>query len=218
MRTNKILVGACLALGGVVQASAVSLFTTSNDFLGWSATASQLVVVASPTADLDGATTNGLGNTTTPAAIGAAGGLSVTHVSGTYDNLLSAGEQTNSDFLAALGTAGNLLIDYTTPGGEPASGGYFELRLLINYSGGYLQIDPTTTSTVGSVTTASYDYTLSPGAYSYFQMGVIYNSNYTGGTFSLDNVRTGTPVPEPVSMCVVAVGVVGLLARRRRKA
>lgn len=191
-------------------ASAQTLFTTQEDFTGWSG--ANLTLTAD-TASLDADATNGLGNTTAAGAAGTSGSLSVTHVSGAYNAFTSPGEQDNVAFLAALGSGGELAVDFTTPTDATGTGNYFGLLLHFNYDGTWAQISPTTSSTVGNVTTNVYDYTINVTDYSYFQLGLIYNSNFTEGTFTVDNIRI---VPEPASLALMACGGLSLLRRRGR--
>jgi hypothetical protein len=52
---------------------------------------------------------------------------------------------------------------------------------------------------------------------SYFQLGLIYNSNYNTPTpFTVDNIRAS--IPEPTSVGMIAAGVAGAIGLRRRPA
>jgi hypothetical protein len=172
----------------------ITLFTTQSDFTGWSG--SPNFTVAPTATDLDGSAANGLGNTGGAAT---PGGLSLSWNSGTFDYIFSQGEAGNPAFLSALGTTGTVFIDYTTP--PPGMGNYFQLALVLNYTGAFDQIFPTggAVNLGGGVSEQAISYTLSNPAssYGYFQLGLIYNSNYNTNTpFTVDNIHIpGTPPP-----------------------
>jgi hypothetical protein len=139
----------------------------------------------------------------------------VTQSSGTYNYFYSGGEQGNAAFLAALGSSGTLAIDYTTPANN--GGNYFQLGVVLNYSSNFGQFTGGTPIDDGNgFSTVDVPYTINTaGSYSYFQFGLIFNSNYDSTaptSFTVDNIRL---VPEPASMgCLGALGV--LVLRRRR--
>jgi hypothetical protein len=192
------------------RASAVTLFTTQEDFTGWSGGG---LTLAPSATDLDGNLTNGLGNTGNAGGAGTGGSLSVVWNSGTYQTIDSYGEQGNAAFLAALGDGSGkqIVVDYTQP--PPGTGNYFQLLLHFNYDGGWTQVAPVTSVNNGSYWTNTYDYTVT-GAISYFQFGFIYNSNYNTNTpFTIDNIQV---VPEPAAIVAAAAGALGLIVAARR--
>jgi hypothetical protein len=199
-----------VGLTSATSAPAVTLFTTQEDFTGWSGGGLSLAPSAT---DLDGNLTNGLGNTTNAGGAGTGGSLSVTWNSGAYETIDSYGEQANAAFLAALGdgTGKQIVVDYTVP--PPGTGNYFELRLHFNYDGNWTQVSPVTSVNNGPYWTNTYNYTVT-GAISYFQFGFIYNSNYNTNTpFTIDNIQV---VPEPAAILVAGVGGLGLILTARR--
>ena len=214
------------ALMSVGSAQATELFTTQQDFTGWSG-GTALTAATAATPDSDGATTNGLGNTTAAGSAGTAGALQVTVNSGTYDTVGSNGEAGNSAFLAALAGASPLTSDFTYPAN---AGNYFQLILLLNYNGNYDQIGPTSVSVTPNANgfyTATYKLPAGlPSAPSsgltYFQLGFIMNSNTPAGqTFTIDNVAVpSAPVPEPASLGIFALAGAGIamLGRRSKSA
>jgi hypothetical protein len=140
--------------------------------------------------------------------------------SGAFDYIFSQGEQGNPAFLSALGTTGTVFIDYTTP--PPGTGNYFQLQLVLNYTNAFDQISPVSgpVDLGGGVSEQAISYTLSHPAssYSYFQFGVIYNSNFNTNTpFTIDNIHTPAAVPEPATAGVMAVVGTAMLARRRAR-
>jgi hypothetical protein len=203
-----------------------SLFTTTGDFASGSGS---IIVAPTTSVDYDGSTINGLGNTTAPGGAGTAGSESLTWVSGSYDYAyFSPGEQGNAPFIAALENASTFTFDYQTP--PPGTGSYFQLNLVLNYQGGFDTLSGTTTSLGGGWTQNAINFTseaasliaaqaANGGGFSYFQLGVNYNSNYNtpSSPFSVDNF-TVTPAPEPTTLALIGLGAVGLMAIRRRKA
>ena len=198
---------------------AQSLFTTTNDFVGWSSSS----LTATPTAsvDLDGASVNGLGNTVDPGSAGTPGSLSLVWQSGTYDYIYSPGEQGNALFLSALENASTLTFDYTTP--PAGTGNYFSLGLVLNYQSEFDQLTPaSTTSLGGGVTQATFNFGAEAsklasqqagdgGSFTYFQLGVIYNSNYNTATpFNVDGFAV-TPAPEPGALALFGLCALGFL-------
>jgi len=210
-------------------ALAQSLFTTANDFSGWTADGTTFTVASTSATDLDGATVNGLGNTTAPGATGTGGSASLQWLSGTFDYAAySPGEQGNAAFLAALENASTLTFDYTTP--AAGTGNYFQPGIVLNYENGFDQLFPaSTTSLGGGVTQATINWSSEAatliskqasngGSFSYFQLGVIYNSNYTptGTPFNVDGIEV-TPAPEPGTIALAGLGGASPLWFRRRK-
>jgi subtilisin-like proprotein convertase family protein len=203
----------CAILLPMQRASAQVLFTTTNDF-NWTANGSATFnATPSTTMDSDGSAVNGLGNLIASVEAGLGGALSLQWVSGTYDfAAFSPGEQSNSDFLAALEMTGKLLtFDYTTPTNN--GGSYFLLGIAINCQGRFDQIFPTSTASLGGGwTRATIDWSSEAaliatqqvnngGGFTYFQMGIIWNSDYNPPTpLYVDNIVLRTPPPAPVKL------------------
>lgn len=208
------------------NAPAQSLFTTSNDFVA--SASSQFMVAPTSAVDLDGATINGLGNTNAAGLPGTPGSASLTWVSGSFDYVFfSPGEQGNAPFLAALEGASALTFDFTTP--PAGTGNYFQLGLVVNYQGGFDQLFPASTINLGGgVTQATISFASEAGtiaaaqagnggSFSYFELGVIYNSNFNTSTaFNIDNFQA-VPVPEPSVMALFSLGALGLSGFARRR-
>lgn len=230
----KILLGtvAALGLGIASHAQAQTLFTTVNDFNQWSVGGG--TGGGSTLYDSDGSATNGLGNTTAAGGAGTAGSLSVTlsNPSNTYQfPAFSAGEQGNQAFLSTLdpgavaGTSlaaysGTLDMTYTTPTNN--GGSYYEIGVVLNYDGNFgqfFQSSAVNETIDGQPTTvATIPYTISATSLSYFQLGIIFNSNYAPTTpFYVDNISVPS-VPEPASIGMLGAGMTLLTLRRRRKA
>jgi hypothetical protein len=196
-RRSALFMAAFVTMGsvGATQAKAdINLFTTQDDFAGWSGGGFSV----SPTStDLDGSSINGAANAN-PGSPGTPGGLSLTWQSGTFDYIFSGGLSARPSFLSALGSSGTIYIDYTTP--PPGTGNYFQLGLVLNYSNAFDQTFGGAAVSLGNgVSEQAINYTLShPAAsYGYFQLGLIYNSNYNTNTpFTVDNIHVpGTPPP-----------------------
>jgi hypothetical protein len=206
-----------LALAIVTSAaSAQTLFTTQEDFVGWSG--APAFNVAPTATDLDGSVLSGLASGGGP---GTPGSLQAVWQNGAFDYVFSQGQQGNAAFRTALGTSpsggwtaasGVIAIDYTLP--PPGSGNYFQLGLVLNYDGHFDQtFGGAATALGGGVFEQQIPYTIGATASSsYFQLGFIYNSNYTGTPFFVDNIHL---VPEPVSLGLVSLVSLSLLRRRR---
>jgi hypothetical protein len=207
MRINTVSILCCvlgLAFTGVMASEAraaqgnIPLFTTQEDFTPvFSSTTGPpdelprftLAPVAAP--DLDGAATNGLGNPSGQAgAPGTPGSLSVVWNSGAFNYIFSAGQQGNTALLNRLGQTGQIRFNYTQP--PAGTGNYIDLGVVFNYENGFDQFFGSSTNLGNNVFSAQVNYTLSNPApsYSYFQMGIIYNSNFNTNTpFYIDNIR-----------------------------
>src|ERR1700733_2808538 len=74
-----VLTAAALTASRSAQAQTATLFTTQDDFSGWTASGPSVSVGPSSTYDFDGSTTNGYGNTTNAggAAVMGAGSLQI---------------------------------------------------------------------------------------------------------------------------------------------
>jgi hypothetical protein len=216
-----LFIGAA-AIAAQIGSAQTELFTTTNDFIGGSGS-----IILAPTTgvDYDGSAINGLGNNTAPGGTGIAGSESLTWVSGTYDYAYYANENGNAAFLAALESASTLSYDYTTP--AAGTGNYFQLNLQLNYQGGFDTLSGTTTSLGGGWTQDTINFSTEAahlaaiqasngGGFSYFQVGINYNSNYNlpSSPFSIDNIQV-TTVPEPTSLALLGLGAGVVLFRRR---
>jgi hypothetical protein len=206
-RGGLAVAGACMFfLGGSAKAD-TTLFTTQEDFTGWSG--SQLTLAPSST-DLDANPTNGVGNTTSAGSAGTPGSLAVTWVSGSYDNNeFSPGEQGNAAFRTAIGlpatgassgtVTGTIKMDYTKP--TTGVGTYFQLGMLVNCDNNFGQFFGNETADGGGVFTATIPFTINTSNLTYFQLGLIYNSTYTpSAPFYVDNIRiqdNNNPPPTP---------------------
>jgi hypothetical protein len=218
-------------LFGTNSAFGVTLFTTQEDFSGWppnSGTNMSTLQVGAP--DLDGSTTNGAGNTSNPGGAGTGGSLQTTWVAGAFNYFFSQGEQGNAAFMSAIGgstasigsgISGDIKFDYTKP--PAGSGNYFQLGVVLNYTGNFGQFFGTEVDNGNGTFTATVPYTLNPvGSLTYFQLGLIYNSNYNTNTpFYVDNIRAENVVPEPHSVVLISLAglalVGGIRLRRARR-
>ncbi|HUK81707.1 MAG TPA: proprotein convertase P-domain-containing protein [Verrucomicrobiae bacterium] len=193
------------------SASAQVLFTTTNDFGGWSS-ASGWTNLPSVLQDSDGGFINGIGNNNAAGATGTVGSLQMTWVNGgAYNYPTFAGA--NSNVIAALQQPGKLLTyDYTTP--TNFGGNYFALGFVVNCQGRFDQLFPSSqTSLGGGWTRAVLDWSteaaalvtqqvVNGGGFSYFAIGLIWNSNYnpTNVPFYVDNFVMRNPPPTPTSL------------------
>ena len=203
-------------------ASAAMLFTTQEDFTGWDGGAN-ITATGVNTGSIGSNTTNGLGNTTAAGAAGTDGSLQLVWNSGAYNYIFGPGEQGNAAFLAELGTSaaaqatptnGILTFDHTQP--PPGTGNYFQLGVVLNYNDNFGQFFGSTVDNGNGTFTTTIPYTINAHpALTYFQLGLIYNSNFNTNTpFTVDNIAT---VPEPASAAIVGSGL-SLAALRRRHA
>jgi hypothetical protein len=190
----------------------IPLFTTQQDFTGWSG--GGLVVAPQATPDLDGSSTNALGNTSNAGGVGTPGSLGVADANNAtnFTYFLSQGEQGNAAFISALGTAGSVLVDYT----RPSDGSYFQLGLVLNYDGHFDQTFGSETNNGDGTFTAQIPYLFVPGSVStYLQLGLIFNSD-ANGAFAVDNIRIFSIVPEPTSLVMLGSCLVFIATRRQR--
>lgn len=204
----------------------ISLYTTQQDFTGWNGGSN---VVATPIAtSIDGSSTNGLGNNSSPGGAGTSGGLQVDWTSGNWFAFGGPDSANRANFLAALGStetptgitgaSGTILMDYTKP--ATVSGTYFQVGVHFNYDGGWAvfgtasEVDNGNGTFTGVVPYTINDTTAS-GHFWWWQFGIYYNSDYTpDGTFVIDNIRV-QQVPEPASLALISVGGIALIRRRR---
>jgi hypothetical protein len=188
--------GCFMILGSIARADLTkTVFTTQEDFTGWTGANFIFQPVSSP--DFDGSSTNGIGNTTAPGATGTAGSLGAQWISSNYTTVAQSPEEgTNTAVLAALGTGGLIKYNFSTPDNEASSGGYYAIGILLNYGGATntyyqtfwynggipSQYAPFTNDGSGNITAyTSYTFDptqLTPGS-AYLQFGFIYNSNYS---------------------------------------
>jgi len=103
-----------------------------------------------------------------------------------------------------------ITFDFTQP--PPGTGNYFGLGLVLNYDGNFGQFFGTAIDNGNGTFTATIPYTINAhGPLSYFQLGLIYNSNFdTAAPFTVDNIAV---VPEPA-----AAGGAGVAGRAERPA
>ena len=131
--------------------STVPLWTTEDDFTGWTAegVATSVTPVPSSTYDLDGSTTNGVGNIANAGATGTAGGLEIntgSNVLTTYGGVAEApgnalSSQTFMNAFDPGGTApntvsysGTMYLTYSNPQFAGAAC-YFQFGIQMNYAG-----------------------------------------------------------------------------------
>jgi hypothetical protein len=211
------MMGAVL-FGGAIAHANTELYTTMDDFSQWSNSGS-VTTTGVTTPDSDGSSINGLGNTTAAGGTGTPGSLQVAASSGTYDFFYGPGEQGNAPFLAALGSSGTINVDFQYPTNN--GGNYFSLGLVLNYTSNFGQFSAGTPVSDGNGWyTESIPYTVNTAAsYSYFQLGLIFNSNYdtsAPAVFNVDNINIQS-VPEPATLGSLGAGLTLLTLRRRRR-
>ena len=216
-----------LAIFSPGQAHGQVLFSTQQDFSGWGDNSSGANFVIAPVAtpDSESSNVNGLGNTSSAGGAGTAGSGQVTWMppAGSYGFFYGPGEQGNAGFMSAIDPgsgggnlvsySGTILVDSTTP--PAGSGNYFSLGIVLNYSSNFGQFfgSASATPNASGFYTYTIPYTINAvSGLSYFQPGLIYNSNDTGTPFNIDNIRMA---PEPASLGLVALGALGMIRRRR---
>ena len=217
-----------------------TLFTTYDDFAGWSGS-SGTTAGQSTAWDFDGSTINGLGNNGNAGGAGTAGSLSIQGPpAGNVwtDVAWSPGEAWLPLFMHAVdpgslaaysaesgygpGTtvanSGVLQMTYTFPDNE--GGSYFQLGVAFNYDGNWNAFFGSSVSyaTVNGQDTTTVDipYTINAvsAGITYFSMGIIYNSDYSPVLpFYVDNIQV---IPEPSTAALVGLGALGLAMLRRR--
>jgi autotransporter-associated beta strand protein len=204
-RLATAIAGAGLGLLGAGHAfgQTITLFTTQQDFTGWSVAGPTTTIGPSGVWDFDGSTTNGVGNNTAAGGVGTAGSLAINTGSnalgysslGNSPNLIgntAAMQAIDPGYSAAtpnvLVTASNTMtITYTAPQWANPADVYFELGVNTNYSGGgyippfFQTSNPVNDGTVNGMSTftVTLPYTI--------------NSATTNGTFTLSPfVNAGT--------------------------
>jgi len=192
---------------------AFKLFTTTSDFTGW--TTEPGVSFAGPTnLDLDGppgGQTNGVGNLTSPGAVGPTGALSivVSQISNNFGVVsYSPYEQSNATFVAAMLRAATVSFDYTTP--VQGTGTYFQAGIVVDCQGRFDELFPSTAAVALSngISRATIDWVSESQAlaaqqvantntFTYFRIGVVWNSDYAPGgvPFQVDNFTATTNPP-----------------------
>jgi hypothetical protein len=196
--------GCFVILGSIARADlTTTVFTTQEDFTGWTGANFLFQPVSSP--DFDSSSTNGLGNSTAPGGTGTPGSLGIEWVSGTFTFGFSQQENTNTALIAALGTGGFFKYQFSTPDNEAASGGYYAIGMALNYDnnfwagawydGGIPPQYPPVTNEGSSDVTAYAHYTFNPSAVAtYLQIGFFFNSNYNPvNPFYLDDIQIVRP-------------------------
>ena len=187
-----LAVMATLMVANQASAQGRTLWTTQEDFTvappmsnaGWAqgnAGEQTLTPVATP--DSDGGSTNGVANYTAPGAAGTAGAESVQWGTGTYNFFygpdLSA--NTSTPLRNYMGTQGIIKFDYTIP--QIHVGTYYHLGIVLNYNGNFQTFFGTETTTANAngyyTNTVPYTGFNSAAISSYFQIGVIFNSDYS---------------------------------------
>ena len=139
---------------------------------------------------------------------------------------------TPSALVNALDSGGNVTLQYTIPTGTT----YLNPpRFLINYPGQYKQLTGTASATADangfytdtislaglpSIAQSEQTY-LQTNQYGYLNFGIILNGVVPAGSVvNIANIEVQTPVPEPTTIGVLALGGLGLLlvGRRRKSA
>jgi hypothetical protein len=212
----------------IIPAPVYPLFNTYDDFnTGWNASGGDLIQ-ADNTWSVDGSTTNGFGNTSAPAATGAASGsllIDWSSVEAGYGTIATGpNEQNNSAFLQAIapgydtntlaspGAYGNIYVDYSQPDNSEG-GNYFEIGMALSYAGnGYSYWNnsiffPSKTTDLNMQDGSGYEvyqatipYNIQAGYLNGFTPYVFVNSNYqpTNG-FHIDNISVSSAPPPILS-------------------
>jgi hypothetical protein len=228
-----ILAVVTVCLGCAVASAQVVLYTTQQDFAPATSASGTTITVGPPgvTGDTDGSTINGLGNTSNPGGVGAAGALFLQANTLGYEQVNLGDEAANAPFLAALKNNNKLSLDYTLPQTlTTGANGYFQISLVFNWTGGYQGFNNNAFFNGANLTagshTVTFDYSslqagLPSTQPSYFQLFLIVNS---GGSLTptapvqlyVDNIAV---VPEPASATLLGLGIPILVffVRRARR-
>lgn len=237
MKTPAFSLIGIVALSLAQLASAQVLFTTVEDFTGWTGNLGS-TVTTSTSYDYDGSTVNGAGNLSNPGGTGTAGSLAVTWAPtvGTFNSIAVASYQGgNQAFLSVLDPgssvvgnsmaaySGTLNLVYSLPDNE--GGNYFQLGILLQYdANGYYQTffpssSDTYLGTFGGLDTyqAAIPYTITAGAQNGFGFSIMYNSDYSPiDTFYIDRIEVAA-VPEPTTIALLGFGMLGMAFQLRRR-
>jgi hypothetical protein len=212
------------------------LFTTYEDWsafgAGWGGTQA-----ATSAFSLDSSTVNGIGNLSSPGAAGTSGSLTINGFNGWGVVATAPGESGNAAFMSAIDPgylndnnsvaySGNLYIDYSLP--DNNGGDYFNVGVLMQYAAnGYWGTFFATSSTdlglqdpLGhEIYRATIPYTITAGQFNGFGFGIMFDTNYNPiDAAYIDQIQTVTPVPEPGTMALAGLGMLGLILARRRRA
>jgi hypothetical protein len=225
------LVATGLVLAGATSALAQELYTTVEDFTGWSDNSGGIYFTPTPTSAFStdtgaSASINGLGNPSNAGGAGTSGSITETRVGGGNYNYFYSQGASSAAFLAALGTSNNGGAGYTASSGviefdyvpPTGAGTYFQLGIVLNYNSNFGQFFGGAPVNNGTYFTQDVPYTISSTtSANYFQLGLIWNSDYpNGSTITVDNIHV---VPEPASLALLGFGGLGLIGaaiRRRR--
>jgi hypothetical protein len=186
---------ATLMVANQASAQGRTLWTTQEDFAvvpsgnaGWNAgNAGEQTLAPVATPDSDGSSTNGVANYTAPGAAGTAGAESVQWGTGTFNYMYGPDLAANTSLQKYMGTQGIIKFDYTIP--QIHVGTYFHLGAVFNYDTSpyasfyFNNLFGTETASPNAngyyTTTIPYTGFLNTTAKDYFQIGVIFNSNYS---------------------------------------
>jgi hypothetical protein len=206
VRWSAVAVGlvVLIAEAGIARADlTTNVFTTQQDFTGWSGADFNFQPFSSP--DFDGSSVNGIGNTSSPGGAGTPGSLGVSWQANNFSFGFSQDETTNTRLIKAMGTGGLLKYQFSDPDNNAGAGGYFAIGMALNYDGNFFggawydggippQYAPVTNEHSGD-TIAYARYTFNPAAVAtYFQIGFFYNSNYAPfNPFFIDAIQIVRP-------------------------